>query len=87
MRRDNPSPAVLEGLDAIAAYLGKSRTTIWRWIIYDNFPATKLPSGTWFTTKYIIANWILAGHDAEIEARKVRRMENSRDVHCMDTGQ
>ena len=62
----------LEGIPAIATYMGKSYNTIIRWIEQGYLPAAKNPSGRWFTTKSLIDSWIVAGHQAEINERARR---------------
>ena len=62
--RKNSNPNMLEGLPAIATFLGKSLPTARRWIMSDGLPATKLPSGRWLTHKALVLQWIYAGHQA-----------------------
>ncbi|MCI0530290.1 MAG: hypothetical protein L0Y56_22830 [Nitrospira sp.] len=50
----------LEGIQAIADYLGKSYSTIHKWIKYHNLPAMISPNGEWFTTKAAVHAWIIA---------------------------
>ena len=58
---------MLEGLPAIATFLGRSVNTTRRWIMTDGLPVTKLPNGKWFTHKGLILQWIYAGHQAIIK--------------------
>jgi len=50
----------LEGIQAIADYLGKSYSTVHKWIKYHSLPAMISPGGEWFTTKDAINSWIIA---------------------------
>ena len=65
--RKNSNPNMLEGLPAIATFLGKSLPTARCWIMSDGLPATKLPSGRWLTHKALVLQWIYAGHQAILE--------------------
>jgi len=67
--RKNANPNMLEGLPAIATFLGKSANTVRRWIMEDGLPCTKLPNGIWFTHKGLILQWIYAGHEAIVKGR------------------
>tara|TARA_Y100000296_G_C4970538_1_gene155669 strand:+ start:115 stop:429 length:315 start_codon:yes stop_codon:yes gene_type:complete len=60
---------MLEGLPAIATFLGKSVQTVRRWILHDGLPCSKLPNGKWFTHKGLILQWIYAGHEAIVKNR------------------
>ncbi len=71
----NPNPDMLEGLPAIASFMGKSAQTIAIWIKKHGFPATKTPGGTWLTHKELVFRWIIAGHRAEIAIRSGSPME------------
>jgi len=55
---------MLEGLPAIATFLGKGIETTRRWIRTEGLPATKLPNGRWLTHKALVLQWIYAGHQA-----------------------
>lgn len=65
----NSNPLILEGVPAIARFLGKSYNTAMRYIKKDGLPAAKLPNGTWITHKALILQWILIGHETEMKAR------------------
>ena len=58
------SPEALHGINEIALYMGISYNTARRWIVFHGLPATKTPTGKWFTTKRAINAWIFAGHEA-----------------------
>jgi len=62
----NPNPAILEGLDSIAFFLGKSNQTVARWIKTHGLPATKTPSGVWMTHKTLVLQWMYAGHLVDV---------------------
>ncbi len=62
----NPSEEMLEGIASIAEYIGRNYWTARRYILYHGLPATKLPSGRWFTTKHLIDQWIFVGHKFEV---------------------
>ena len=55
----------LEGIPAIAKALGKSESTIWRWIHYHALPACLTPGGTWLTSYGLIDAWILARNNLQ----------------------
>ena len=63
----NKNPNMLEGLPAIAGFLGKSPATAKKWILDHGLPACKTPEGTWLTHKALILQWIYAGHKTEIK--------------------
>ena len=65
----NKNPNMLEGIPAIAEFIGKSYDTTYKWITLHGLPATKTPSGRWFTHKGLILQWMVAGHSAELKAR------------------
>ena len=67
--RKNSNPNMLEGIPAIATFIGKSYNTTIIWIREHGLPATKTPQGRWFTHKGLILQWIFAGHQAELGAR------------------
>ncbi len=71
----NANPNILEGLPAIATFLGKSKLTVRRWIFSAGLPVTKLPNGRWFSHKGLILQWIYAGHQAELKARSAVALE------------
>jgi hypothetical protein len=58
-------PAVIIGLEAIAAVFGRCRQTVARWIRTEGFPAARLPSGEWFTTLNLIDQWVLARNERD----------------------
>ena len=62
----------LEGIQAIADYLGKSYSTVHKWIKYHGLPAMISPNGEWFTTKAAINAWVVA-----TGADDVRRMSRN----------
>jgi hypothetical protein len=76
----NHSPHVIEGLDAIAAYMGKSRITIWRWIQRGWLPAGRLPDGTWFITPSLIDRVCVASHDGYISRKAKRAVTRQLDI-------
>ncbi len=47
------------GLDAIGELFGRSRYTIRRWIEHQDFPASRLPDGSWTTSHSLIDGWLL----------------------------
>lgn len=65
----NKAPGILEGIPAIAAFIGKSGNTTLNWIVNHGLPATKTPQGRWFTHRGLILQWIYAGHRAELKAK------------------
>jgi hypothetical protein len=65
----NKNPNMLEGIPAIAEFIGRSYDTTYKWITLHGLPATKTPSGRWFTHKGLILQWMVAGHSAELKAR------------------
>ncbi len=57
----SPMPAgPVVGLDAIGALFGRSRYTIRRWIEHQDFPASRLPDGSWTTSHSLIDGWLMA---------------------------
>ncbi len=60
---------MLEGISAIAAFIGKSPNTVVSWILNDGLPATKTRQGRWLSHKGLILQWIYAGHQAEVRHR------------------
>ena len=68
-RTRNKNPNILEGIAAIAAFIGKSPNTTTSWILNHGLPATKTPEGLWYTHKALILQWIYAGWRAEVTAR------------------
>ncbi len=57
----HPMPAgPVVGLDAIGELFGRSRYTIRRWIEHQNFPASRLPDGSWATSHSLIDGWLMA---------------------------
>jgi hypothetical protein len=88
--KKNKNPLILEGIPAIAAFLGKSYNTAKRYIVQDGLPAAKLPNGTWITHKALILQWILVGHQAEMKARScldpkvIREMAEQANVPLED---
>ena len=72
----NKNPNMLEGIPSIAEFIGKSYDTTVRWITLHGLPATKTPSGRWFTHKGLILQWMVAGHSAELKARARYSLED-----------
>ena len=68
----------LEGIPSIARAVGRSKSTIPRWIKDHGFPACKLPSGTWFTSRTLINNWILARRRTQTEAQHASESTKTR---------
>ena len=62
--RKNRNPNILEGIPAIADFIGKSRMTALNWIKKHGLPVTKTPEGRWYTHKGLILMWIVMGHEA-----------------------
>jgi hypothetical protein len=58
----NSNPDMLEGLNAISEFIGKSPNTTASYIKRHGLPATKLPNGRWLTHKHLILQWITASH-------------------------
>ncbi len=54
------TPPIIVGLDAIGAAFGRTRWTIRRWIEHEDFPASRLPDGTWTTSQSLIDQWLTA---------------------------
>ena len=73
--RKNSNPNMLEGLPAIATFMGKSIETVRRWIDKEGLPATKLPNGKWLTHKGLVLQWIYAGHQAILKNRAATALE------------
>jgi predicted DNA-binding transcriptional regulator AlpA len=59
--RYQSSRDVLVGMDKIAAYMGISVPTLYRWRRKHNFPARPLPSGQVATSIRLIDQWMLTG--------------------------
>lgn len=73
--RNNSNPNILEGLPAISTFLGKSIGTVRNWIKRAGLPCTKTPSGTWYTHKGLILQWIYAGHQAQLKTQAQYSLE------------
>ena len=58
---------LVEGLVAIGEAVGRSRSTVIRWINQHSFPACRLPNGCWATTPRLIDRWILARRRAQLD--------------------
>jgi hypothetical protein len=57
----SPTPnGPVVGLDAIGELFGRSRHTIRRWIEHQDFPASRLPDGSWTTSHSLIDGWLMA---------------------------
>ncbi len=69
VRVNRINPSILEGLPAIAQFLGKTCPTIKKWILNDGLPCYKNPSGFWTTHKGLIMQWMLAENHAELRGR------------------
>ena len=61
-----------EGLPAIGRAVGKSPSTIQRWINQHGLPACKLPNGNWFITDRLIDSWVLARNHIMMEQKKAK---------------
>jgi hypothetical protein len=57
----HPNPEMLEGVAAIATYLGVGYNTADKWIKHHQLPATRTWSGRWITTKHAVLAWMLEG--------------------------
>ena len=57
----HPNPDMLEGVAAIATYLGIGYNTAHRWIMECNLPAIKSDTNRWITCKQAILAWLLEG--------------------------
>jgi hypothetical protein len=55
----SPNPDLLEGIPAIAHYLGKSYNTVYTWIRTKGLPAMKGYNRRWITSRQAIMAWIL----------------------------
>ncbi len=56
-----PMPAgPVVGLGAIGSLFGRGRDTIRRWIQHEDFPAARLPDGSWTTSHTLIDGWLMA---------------------------
>jgi hypothetical protein len=62
MRKRNQSPHLIEGVPAIARYLGKHPATIRRWIKSGFLPCGRAPDGTFIITPSLIDRAIIASH-------------------------
>ncbi len=51
--------AILVGLASIGGEFHRSRWTVARWIKLHDFPAARLPDGSWFTTASLIDGWAI----------------------------
>ena len=54
------SPGLIIGGRAIAAHIGVSRATLYRWIDKHGFPVGRSPGGMMMTTPALIAAWALS---------------------------
>ena len=80
--RPNPNPNILEGLNAISAFIGKSPNTTAAWIRNYGLPATKTPNGRWLTHKSLILQWMYAGYLAETKNTRLDATEHQKNrVH------
>ena len=70
---------MLEGLNAISEYIGKSVNTTATYITKHGLPATKTPEGHWLTHKSLVLQWIFAGHKAVLKQK-----HNTVDVDAID---
>ncbi len=50
---------VLVGLATIGGEFRRSRWTVARWIKLHDFPAARLPDGSWAVTPSLIDNWLI----------------------------
>lgn len=57
----HPNPEMLEGVAAIATYLGIGYNTADKWIKTKDLPATRTWSGRWITSKQAVLAWMLEG--------------------------
>lgn len=73
----NSNPNMLEGIASIGEFIGRSYDCTRKWILMHGLPATKTPSGRWFSHKGLIFQWMLAGHSAELKARVQYSLEES----------
>lgn len=58
-KTEAPNTGLIIGLAEIGRAVGRSRTTLWRWIRQYGFPAARLPNGDWATTMDLIERWLL----------------------------
>ena len=54
------SKPLIVGLVAIGEIFGRHRETIARWVRVEDFPAAKLPNGTYCTSPSLIDEWLRA---------------------------
>ena len=54
-----PEPLII-GLNDMGRLFGRSRQTMARWVRVENFPASRLPNGTYVTEPELIRRWILS---------------------------
>lgn len=60
---------LLIGMREIAAYVGRSPRTIYRWMHNGGLPVAPLPSGERATSRNLIDNWLLARARVEEDRR------------------
>ncbi len=68
MQRYTDKP-VLHGYKEIGDFLGKSRTTIYRWVKRYNLPVMKAPDGKMITFKSLLENWVMATIEVQREKK------------------
>jgi hypothetical protein len=61
----DPQSDILRGLDQIGRFVGYGPAAIRRWVANENFPARRLPDGSWLSSGSAITKWIYEGrgHD------------------------
>lgn len=65
----HPNPEFLQGLGAIAEFIGCTERDVKRAILKDGLPAIRLPEGQFFTSKRCVMAWILQGYEEAMEEK------------------
>jgi predicted DNA-binding transcriptional regulator AlpA len=79
MRPTREAEFLIVGLNAIGRAVGRSRSTLWRWILWRDFPAARLPDGRYATT----STWI----DAWLQERRAKDPYFRRDYEVAENSQ
>jgi hypothetical protein len=59
--KPDPESDVLRGLEQIGRYVGFGPAAIRRWVASEDFPARRLPDGSWLSSGSAITEWICRG--------------------------
>jgi hypothetical protein len=57
----DPASDILRGLDQIGRYVGFGPAAVRRWVASEDFPARRLPDGSFISSGSAITAWILEG--------------------------